>query len=279
MYDPANLKITKMENSECLCKDDSIEKCDIFDFMAKYVGMSVLHPGGFVSTNKLLDSFNLDKDKKVLDIACGKGTTSILIAKKFGCKVVGIDISPVLIEEAKNLAKKSKADNLVDFQVADATHLPFNDNEFDASIAQAMLVLIDDKEFVIKEALRVIKPSGKAGWIELTWQQIPSEVFMKHVSQVICAYCMLNVKMESGWKNLFIQSGASNLKTEVYPMHFSGFLGMIKDEGLSNSIRVIRKFLTESKVRTRMNSMNRFFKKNQAIFGFGIYTMTKQNAS
>jgi len=157
-----------MENSECLCKDDSVEKCDIFDFMAKYVGMSVLHPGGFASTNRLLDSYNLDKDKEVLDIACGKATTSILIAKKFGCKVVGIDISPVLIEEAKKLAKRDKVDKLIDFQVADATHLPFNDNEFDASIAQAMLVLIDDKESVIREALRVINPSGLAGWIELT---------------------------------------------------------------------------------------------------------------
>ena len=90
---------------------------------------------------------------------------------------------------------------------------------------------------------------------------------------------MLNVKMLDGWKNLFIQSGASNLKTEVFPMYFSGFLGMIRDEGFSNSIRVIKKFLTESKVRTRMNTMNRFFKKNEDIFGFGIYTMTKQNAS
>jgi ubiquinone/menaquinone biosynthesis C-methylase UbiE len=264
-----------MENSECICRDDSIEKCDIFDFMAKYVGLSVLHPGGFVSTNKLLDSYSLDKDKKVLDIACGKGTTSILIAKKFGCRVVGIDISPVLIDEAKRLAKRNKVDKLIDFQIADATRLPFNENEFDGSIAQAMLVLIDDKEAVIKEALRVIKPSGLAGWIELTWQQNPTELFMKQVSEIICAYCMLNVKVLDGWNNLFLQSGAVDLQTAVYPMHFSGFLAMIKDEGFSNSIRVIGKFLTDSKVRTRMNTMNKFFKKNEDIFGFGIFTMRK----
>jgi SAM-dependent methyltransferase len=268
-----------MEKSECTCKEDSIEKCDIFDFMAKYVGMSVLHPGGFTSTNRLLSFLNLSKDKRVLDIACGKGTTSILIAKKFGCKITGIDISPSLIEDAKKLAKKNSVENLIDFQVADATKLQFNDNEFDASIAQAMLVLIDDKVSVIREALRVIKPSGVAGWIELTWQEEPTEQFMKQVSEVICAYCMLNVKMLDVWKNLFIQSGASNLKTEIHPMYFSGFLGMIRDEGLSNSIRIIKKFLTESKVRNRMNTMDKFFKNNQDIFGYGIYTMTKHNAS
>jgi ubiquinone/menaquinone biosynthesis C-methylase UbiE len=268
-----------MENSVCSCKEDSIEKCDIFDFMAKYVGMSVLHPGGFVSTNRLLSSLNLSKDKRILDIACGKGTTSILIAKKIGCKITGIDISPALIEDAKKLARKNRVDNLIDFQVADATKIPFNNNEFDASIAQAMLVLIDDKVSVIREALRVVRPSGVAGWIELTWQEEPTEQFMKQVSEVICAYCMLNVKMLDGWKSLFFQSGASNLQSEIHPMHFSGFPGMIRDEGLSNSIRIIRKFLTDSKVRSRMNSMDRFFSKNQKIFGYGIYTMTKHNAS
>jgi ubiquinone/menaquinone biosynthesis C-methylase UbiE len=264
-----------MANTDCTCNDNSIEKCDIFDFMAKYVGLSVLHPGGFNSTNRLLNTCKLDRSKKVLDIACGKGTTSILIAKRFGCKVVGIDISPTLIEEAKRLAKRTKVDNLIDFLVADATQLPFNDNEFDVSIAQAMLVLIDDKESVIKEALRVIKPSGLAGWIELTWQQNPTELFMQQVSEIICAYCMLNVKVLDGWHRLFLQSGAVDLQTTVYPMYFNGFLGMIKDEGFSNSLRVIRKFLTDSKVRTRMNTMNKFFKKNEDIFGFGIFTMKK----
>lgn len=261
--------------TDCSCANDTIEKCDIFDFMAKYVGLSVLHPGGFESTIRLLDTFNLDPGKKILDIACGKGTTSVLAAKRFGCRVTGIDISPDLIEEAKHLAIKNKVDNLTDFIVGDATRLPFHDNEFDASVAQAMLVLIDDKESVIKEALRVIKPTGLAGWIELTWQKQPSEQFMKHVSDVICAYCMLNVRLQDEWNGLFSQSGASDLNSTVSPMHFTGFAGMIRDEGLSNSLRVIKKYLTDAKVRKRMNSMNRFFKKNEDTFGYGIYTMKK----
>ena len=264
-----------MTNSDCLC-NDSIDKCDIFDFMAKYVGLSVLHPGGFVSTNRLLYKCKVDKTKRVLDIACGKGTTSILIAKRFGCKVVGVDICPDLIMEAKKLAKQNRVDHLIDFQVADATKLPFNDNEFDISIAQAMLVLIDNKESVIKESLRVLKPTGLVGWIELTWQKNPSEEFMRLVSDVICAYCMLNVKTCDNWDKLFTDSGAYQLETEIYPMYFSGFLGMIKDEGFTNSLRVIKNYLIDKKVRKRMMTMNRFFKQNEDIFGYGIYTMKKQ---
>jgi ubiquinone/menaquinone biosynthesis C-methylase UbiE len=268
-----------MTKSDCLC-NDSIDKCDIFDFMAKYVGLSVLHPGGFDSTNRLLKKCNIDKTKRVLDIACGKGTTSILIAKRFGCKVVGVDLCPDLIKEAKELAKRNRVDHLIDFQVADATKLPFSDNVFDISIAQAMLVLIDNKVSVIKEALRVLKPTGLAGWIELTWQKKPSDEFMRQVSEVICAYCMLNVKTGDNWDKLFLDSGAQQLDTEINPMYFNrGFLGMIKDEGLINSIRVIRKYMMDKKIRTRMMTMNRFFKQNEDIFGYGIYTMKKTNAA
>lgn len=264
-----------MKNSDCLC-NNSIDKCDIFDFMAKYVGLSVLHPGGFVSTKRLLDTCKIDKSKRVLDIACGKGTTSILIAKRFGCKIVGIDICPDLIKEAKKLAKRNRVDHLVEFQVADATQLPFNDNEFDVIIAQAMLVLIEKKETVIKESLRVLKPNGLAGWIELTWQKQPTDEFMRQVSEVICAYCMLNVKTAENWDKFFINAGAQQLNTEIYPMYFGGFLGMIKDEGFVNSIRVIKKYLIDKKIRTRMMAMNRFFKQNEDIFGYGIYTVKKQ---
>jgi SAM-dependent methyltransferase len=212
-----------------------------------------------------------------LDIACGKGTTSILIAKKFGCRVIGIDISPELIDEAKFLARKSKVDHLLEFKVNNATLLPFNDSEFDIIIAQAMLVLIDEKSSVIKEALRVLKPNGLAGWIELTWQKQPTENFLHQVSDVICAFCMLNVRLSDDWNSLFIESGAMNLQTMIYPMKFNGFLGMIKNEGLMNSIRVITKYLTNEKVRTRMVMMNKFFKKHEDIFGYGIYTMTKKS--
>lgn len=267
-----------MADSNCSCSD-SIEKCDIFEFMAKYVGLSVLHPGGFDSTNRLLEKCKMDKTKRVIDIACGKGTTSILIAKKYGCKVVGVDISADLIAEAKELAKRNKVDHLIDFQVADATHLPFKDGEFDFAIAQAMLVLIDDKESVIKEALRVLKPSGKAGWIELTWQKMPDEVFMKQVSEVICAYCMLNVRTSSGWNRLFSESGAKSLDFEIHPMYFNGFKGMIKDEGIVNTIRVMKKYMMDKKIRTRMKTMNRFFKQNEDIFGYGIFTMENKNAA
>ncbi|UCG26606.1 MAG: class I SAM-dependent methyltransferase, partial [Bacteroidales bacterium] len=212
-----------MTQNDCSC---IVEKCDIFDFMAEHVGLSVLHPGGFEATKKLITKCQVSSNSSVLDIACGKGTTSVMIAERFGCRVTGIDISPGLIHEAKMLARTHKVDKLVDFLVGDATNLPFKDKEFDITIAQAMLVLIDDQRKVIREALRVLKPGGIAGWIELTWREKPSGEFIKQVSDVICAYCMLNVKLMDGWNDLFTGSGAFRLDAEPFPMKVNGFKGM-----------------------------------------------------
>ena len=259
-----------IESEEC-----TIEKCDIFDFMAQHVGLSVLHPGGFEATNELANRCGFDEDKNIIDIACGKGTTSIYLAKRFGCKVIGIDFSERLIEEAKHLAKKSRVENLVSFQVADALDLPFSEGEFDGAVSQAMLVLVDDKKKAIKEARRVMKQGGRAGWVELSWKKEPTKEFLDKVSNEICAYCMANVEIYEGWKALFSEAGFKKIDVFQFPMDFQGMRGMLRDEGFSNTCKVMFRYLTHTRIRKRMISLDRFFKAHPEYFGYGLYVCTK----
>ena len=173
-----------MEDCSCKTQSSSVAKCDIFEFMAKHVGMTVIHPGGFEATHKLIKSLNITSGLKVIDIACGKGTTAMLIAQKYGCDVVAIDSDEKLIEDAKHLTKKKGLENKITYHVGDALKLPFNDNEFDTAISQAMLVLVDDKIKAIREANRVIKKGGAAGWLELSWKKEITEDFIEKVKTV-----------------------------------------------------------------------------------------------
>lgn len=257
---------------ECKC---DVNKCDIFDFMAEHVGLTVLHPGGYAATQKLANLCHLSGDTKVLDLACGKGTSAIYLSQKYKCSVVGIDISEDLITQAEILSKRNGFNDRVSFRVADALELPFSDEEFDVIVAQAMLVLVSDKQKVIQEALRVTKHDGYVGWIELSWKKQPPEEFMDTVSNVICAYCMKNVSTFEGWNELFINSGVKRLRTEKHSMEFHGMRGMISDEGLMNSFEVMFKYFTNSAVRKRMNRLNKFFKDNPEYFGYGIYVGSK----
>jgi len=244
--------------------------------MAKHVGMTVIHPGGFEATNKLIKTLKITSESKVIDIACGKGTTAILIAEEYGCNVVAVDIDEKLIEDAKHLTKKKGLENKITYHIGDALKLPFSDNEFDAAISQAMLVLVDDKIKAIQEAKRVVKKGGAAGWLELSWKKEITEDFIEKVSTVICAYCMTNVATFDGWEKTFIDAGIKNLN--VIPLDFtpnSGFIDMFKDEGFFRSLSIMINIMKKTEIRKRMKIMNAFFKEQNEVFGCGIYYSNK----
>lgn len=255
------------------CCDE--ETCDMFDFMSDYVGLKILHPGGKIGTKQLLGPLGLKRGMKVLDIACGKGRNSVDIAKKYGCMVVGIDILDNSIEEARKYAKKHNVEHLVNFIKADAENLPFPDNEFNITIAQAMLILVNNKSKVVCEALRVLKPGGKSGWIELSWKSQPDKEFSNRASREICAKCIANVVTFDEWKKLFTESGFLNVKVARYDMNYRGFFRMIQDEGFLNGLKVMYRYMTKSKIRNRMKRLSTFFKTNPEYTGYGIYTGNK----
>jgi len=103
-----------MNERQCEC---TIEACDIFDFMANHVGMTVIHPGGFAATRKLAESCHLDSRTRVIDIACGKGTSAVYLAERYGCEVLGIDISDGLIAQANARSQKRGLAGKVTFRI------------------------------------------------------------------------------------------------------------------------------------------------------------------
>jgi len=243
--------------------------------MAKFVGMTVVHPGGYKATSELLNRLQIDQNSHVIDIACGKGTSAIYIAKKYGCKVTAIDISTELVEEAKHLARTRDIAKRVNFLVCDAMKLPFEDNSFDAAISQAMLVLVDDKIQAIREAKRVVKKSGKAGWLELSWKKEPAEEFLEYVSTVLCSYCMRKAETYEGWKEVFRKAGVQEVEIIKDTFRNSGVLHMLKDEGLVNTMKILSRYIGNSDVRKRMKQISAAFRKYPQYFGYGIYSFTK----
>jgi ubiquinone/menaquinone biosynthesis C-methylase UbiE len=261
-----------MNEKECGC---TIEGCDIFDFMATHVGLTVIHPGGLEATQKLAKSCHLGEHTRVVDIACGKGTSAIYLAQRYGCEVTGIDISEDMVAQATALAKQKGVEEKVDLRVGDALELPFPDDEFDAAISQAMLVLVGDKRKAIQEALRVVKPGGYLGWLELSWKKQPTIEFLDAVSNVLCAYCMQNVHTFQGWEDLIREAGVSALETQSFSLGNAGMAGMLANEALWNTGKVMFKYITNVQIRKRMNTMNRFFRGHTEYFGYGIYTGRK----
>src|SRR6266700_168380 len=84
------------------------------------------HPGGTELTGRLGALLSLTRDSYVLDVASGRGTSAFHLAKSFGCKVNGVDLSEESVHAATAEAANRGLDKLVSFQLGDAEKLPFD---------------------------------------------------------------------------------------------------------------------------------------------------------
>jgi len=107
--------------------------------------------------DQVVDIVNRTAGSIVLDVATGTGQQAFAFAKR-GYSVIGVDITESMLE----IAQKHNKDNLVNFQIGDATHLEFEDSTFDVTCISFALhdmpLLIRQK--VLQEMVRVTKPDG-----------------------------------------------------------------------------------------------------------------------
>lgn len=122
-------------------------------------GFAVLTRG---AVEPLLDRLGVTAGKSVLDIGTGTGVAATSILERGG-SVVGIDFSEAMIAEARRRLPE------VDFRVASAEALPFDDGLFDAVVANGVLHHLAEPDRALEEAQRVLNPAGRIGctvWAE-----------------------------------------------------------------------------------------------------------------
>jgi ubiquinone/menaquinone biosynthesis C-methylase UbiE len=146
-------------------------KREFFDFAA-HVGLTK-HLGNVEATEELVKSCHIGEGQTILDVGCGAGVTASFIAKRYGCRVMGVDISDGMVERSREQAQREGVTDRVEFRRADAQDLPFEDDLFDAVITESVTAFPEDKQRAVQEYARVTKPGGYVGLNESTWLKVP----------------------------------------------------------------------------------------------------------
>ncbi len=102
---------------------------------------------------------------KWLDVACGTGATAERAAAG-GAEVTGVDISPVMIDTAKERAEKLGLN--IDYRVGDCENLDLPDASFDVVTSTCGVMFAPDHEATAKELARVTKPGGRLAMVNWT---------------------------------------------------------------------------------------------------------------
>ncbi len=109
---------------------------------------------------QLTEAMDLRAGQKVLDIAAGNGNATLAAARRW-CDVTSTDYVQALLDRGR---KRAEADGLkIDFRIADAEHLPFKANSFDAVVSTFGAMFSPHQESTAAEMLRVCKSRGKIG--------------------------------------------------------------------------------------------------------------------
>lgn len=118
----------------------------------------------FVGVGNPASFAGLVAGERVLDVGCGAGLDALVAAAAVGPAgdVVGVDITPEMIERANEAASSSPSSAHIAFVVADAAErLPFGDGSFDAVESNGCLNLSPRKRELLAEVHRVLRPGGR----------------------------------------------------------------------------------------------------------------------
>jgi SAM-dependent methyltransferase len=129
---------------------------------------------------RLVQFAQIKPGQKVLDVACGTGVVAVTAARA-GAKVSGLDLSPVLVERARQNAALAAVE--IDFVEGDAEALPYPDASFDVVVSQFGHIFAPRPDVAIAEMLRVLKPGGRIAFS--TW---PPEMFVGKLFQLSARY-------------------------------------------------------------------------------------------
>lgn len=193
-------------------------------------GMPISATESFAGCGNPVALASLKEGEVVLDLGSGAGLDMFVASKKVGGtgKVIGVDMTPAMIEKAKKNAEELGITN-VDFRFGDIEDMPVDDNSVDVVISNCVINLAPSKAKVFQEAYRVLKPGGRVMVSDI----VLSKPLPKEVSDEVVTYtgCIggaildeeyLQHMRNAGFENVEITSKAGKSLHGAYSAYIAG---------------------------------------------------------
>lgn len=123
------------------------------------------HGRGLEATEEMADAVEIRASDHLLDIGSGIGGPARYLARRFGCRVSGIDLTPEFCEVARHLSRLLGLERGIAFEIGDALAMPFADATFEGAYSMNVSMNIADKPALYREIRRVLKPGA---WLMLS---------------------------------------------------------------------------------------------------------------
>jgi arsenite methyltransferase len=154
---------------------------------------------------------SLKEGETVLDLGSGAGLDCFLAANKVGekGKVIGVDMTPEMIDKARENARKGRFPN-VEFRIGEIENLPVADSTVDVVISNCVINLSADKRRVFQEAYRALKPGGRLMVSDIVLSKPLPEIVRKSVEAYVG--CLSGAAMKKEYLSFIREAGFQSVR-------------------------------------------------------------------
>lgn len=185
---------------------------------------------------------SLKLGERILDLGSGAGFDCFLAAKKVGPqgKVIGVDMTPEMLDKARANAKKGNYSN-VEFRLGEIENLPVADSSVDVIISNCVINLAPNKKRVFEEAFRVLAPYGRLMVSDIVLLKALPESIQENVE----AYsgCIAGAEIKDRYLDLIRKAGFREVKVleeKTYPLDY-----IVSEAALEEAIKLSSMIKTE----------------------------------
>ena len=147
----------------------------------------------------LVSRISAHPGETVIDVCTGTGGVAMAISRATGAKVIGIDLSPQMLERAQDKLSGSKGRHKVGLALGRAENLPLADSSVDVVCFTFLLRYVDDPAATIKELARVLRPGGQMVSLEFA---VPDNIVARALWEFYTGWIMPPVALclSPGWR-------------------------------------------------------------------------------
>lgn len=186
-----------------------------------------IHIGGFAESMVMAQKAGIKEGDKVLDLCSALGAGLRFLVKNFKVQGYGLDGTQTMYEKAQKRAEEEGLADKIEFKLGNVMEIPWPDNTFDVVWGEDAWCYVSDKEKLIQEAARVLKPGGTLAFSDWIEGSVP---FTEEEAERVCNNAMgmtfPYLETQKGYEDLITKYGLTLKSSEDLNEHFAEMIDL-----------------------------------------------------
>lgn len=198
-----------------------------------------IHAGGMMSSMELAERAGIKEGMYGADLCCCNGAGMRFLVQNFKVTMCGVDAVQEVITRGKERNKRDGVEDKINFIEADVTKIPVDTGTFDFAWGEDAWCYVEDKDKLIKEAVRIIKPGGIVAFTD--WIEGPGTLSDDEAMRFNSFMKFPYLESISGYKTLMKKNGLEVKEAMEIPFakYIDLYITMITEQLTSDALRIM----------------------------------------